>query len=144
MRKSVPIATAALARHGLQPLFSWDNNKIQANADLTAMGLQPHQKLPLAPYMPDAHKVIEHLFARLKTMVLQQLYLFPNGTIITPDFAQELVWRCFWAQPTAAIAADVASLPLTYAVIAADRPFQWVDGSSHTGVAGAWPPKKYR
>jgi uncharacterized membrane protein len=137
-------ARARLAALGLSPFFSWDNNRIQATANLANMGILPHEKVPLAPYMPDAHKVIEHTFARIKAEVKDAVYLLGPDTVMTPALAQSIVYARFWQQQQATIRADVDSLPLTYAAIARQGQFTWLDGSKHTGVAGNWPAKKYR
>ena len=138
------IARQLMRQFGLTPLFSWDNNRIQATADLQLMGIHPWEQLPLGAYMPDAHKVIEHTFARLKAAVELRMYQLGSSVQMTPQLAQQIVAECFHQLPQQSIAADVMSLPLTYAVIANNGPFIWEDGTQHIGVAGAWPPKKYR
>ena len=144
MRLMANIARIRMAQLGLSPIFSWDNNVIQATASLQQIGILPNEQLPLGAYMPDAHQVIEHTFARLKAAVQLRLYQLGSTVQVTPQLAQQIVSECFWQLPQQHIAADVRSLPLTYAVIANNGPFQWLDGSVHVGVAGQWPPKKYR
>lgn len=144
MRVMAILARFKMQQYGLSPLFSWDNNIIQATASLQGMGISPGEQLPLGAYMPDAHKVIEHFFARLKAAVQLRCYQLGSTVQMSPQLAQQIVKECFVQMPQQAIAADVKSLPLTYAVIAHNGPFIWVDGTQHTGVDGAWPPKKHR
>jgi hypothetical protein len=144
MRVLAAWARLAMLPFGVSPLFSWDNNIIQATASLQSMGILPCEQLPLGNYMPDAHKVIEHAFARLKAAVRLRCYQLGSTVQMSPQLAQQIVTECFFQMPQQAIAADVRSLPLTYAVISQNGPFTWVDGTQHIGVAGAWPPKKYR
>jgi hypothetical protein len=138
------MARGVMMQHGMSPLFSWDNNIIQATASLQAMAILAEEQLPLGAYMPDAHKVIEHFFARLKAAVQLRCYQLGSTVKMSPQLAQQIVQECFYQMPQQSIAADVKGLPLTYAVIAQNGPFVWEDGTQHTGVAGAWAPKKYR
>ena len=139
------VAKGVIARFGpLQAYVSWDNNKIQKTANLDRMGVLPHEKLPLAEYMPDGHKIIEHFFARLKGKVMEEVY--KRATDLTPGSAQQLVLDAFFHSSTKAIYKDVLSLPLTYRVIATPKGSQFLDakGRVHTGSGGDWPAKACR
>ena len=137
-----------LQQRGFTPRISWDNNKIQKNADLGQMGVLPEEKVPLAPYMPDGHKVIEHVFARAKHELVEQVYqLGSEADRITAADAQRMVRNALSKVATPAqIKKDVDSLPLTYEVIARPRGqlFLGRDGKWHRGTGGDWPPKIYR
>jgi hypothetical protein len=137
-----------LQQRGLTPRISYDNNKIQKNADLGQMGVLPEERVPLAPYMPDGHKVIEHVFARAKYKLVEQVYSLGSAADrITAADAQQMVKDVISMVTTPAqIRADVDSLPLTYEVIARPRGqlFQSRDGKWHRGTGGDWPPKIYR
>lgn len=145
MKLLVQQAKAAMLPTGLTPLFSWDNNKIQKTASLTAMGLTAEQVLSLPNYSPDMHKAIEHAFAQLKHSVQQQL-LQPQATALTARQAQQLVEQCFFAISKVGIFKDVCSLPNTYFVIAGDEGVtaQGPDGLHHVCSGGNWPARQYR
>lgn len=110
------------------------------------MGVDPAEKVPLAPYMPDGHKVIEHVFAIAKHKLVEAIYSIGNQQL-TPILAQQLVHWCFQQVVTAqSVSADADSLPLTYEVIAtpANQMFMGPDGRLHEGTGGNWAPKRYR
>jgi hypothetical protein len=135
-----------LGLQGVIPRISWDNNRIQKNADLGRMGVDPAEKVPLAPYMPDGHKVIEHVFAVVKHKLVDAIYSIGNQRL-TPIFAQQLVLWCFQQAISAqSVSRDADTLPLTYEVIAtpAGQMFMGPDGRLHEGTGGDWAPKRYR
>lgn len=148
MKILVAMARQQLGALGLQPLFSYDNNKIQATASLYQMGLSRGEKVPLARYMPDGHRVIENVFAWLKPAVHKSLYGGGRLAIgaVTPAEAREVVHNCFKAYPTAAVQKNVHDLPVTYHVISQPRDSytQGPDGLFHIGTGGDWTPKEYR
>jgi hypothetical protein len=127
------------------PVYSWDNNKIFKTASLQRMGLEERHKLPLSEYSPDMHKAIEHPFHILKHKVQEQL-LQPRLHPITTHEAQQLVIDCFMSISKDSIAKDVASLPVTYHVIAGDKGVVSLgpDGEYHTCSGGDWPARRYR
>ena len=134
-----------MARFGpVQAYVSWDNNNIHKIADFGRMSVLPHEKLPLAEYMPDGHKVIEHFFARLKSKIMEEVYRM--GSELTAASAQQLVLNACFQSSQQAIYKDVQSLPLTYKVIATTKGHQFLDatGKVHTGSGGDWPAKTYR
>ena len=145
----VPKAKAEMTRCGLAARFSYDNNKIQATADLAKMHMQPQDKVALGPYMPDCHKAIEHAVGNTKRSVQAKLYeegwLDRKGEF-TPQEAQELVQEAFHNLSTDAIRKDVESLPYTYKVISAPRRalVQGPNGRWYEGTAGDWPPAELR
>jgi hypothetical protein len=145
MKIFVPDATARMQKYGLKPLFSWDNNRIQASASLRAMGLREEQKVPLPAYSPDMHKVIEHVFAHVKRAVQDALKQSRTRPLDADD-ARQLVEVCFRGATTESIMRDVLSLRETYFVIAHAKGITAVglDGEQHTGVGGDWPPNRYR
>jgi hypothetical protein len=138
-----------LAAHGLEAKFSYDNNKIQATADLRRMGVGEGEKVPLAPYMPDGHKVIEHAVGNVKRAV--QAMLYGEGWLdrrrdFTPSVAQELVKEAFKGLSKEGIREDIESLPSTYLVISAPRGavVQAPNGKLYKGTGGDWAPAELR
>lgn len=148
MRILADLARRKLRKYNLIPLFSYDNAKIQATAELGQMGLSPQEKVPLAEYMPDGHKVIEHCFGYLKPAVQKRLYQsgkLPGGGLTATE-AMQLVFDCYKAYPMAAIQKDVDSLPTTYHVISQPKDSYTLgpDGLFHIGTGGDWAPKALR
>lgn len=126
-------------------LFSWDNNTIQAGADLKRMGLTASRVLPLSRYSPDMHKVIEHAINQHKYIIHNQL-MQPRARQLTTEQFQELVYDSWFKIKQAAIEADVRSLPITYHIISTDRGVmsEGPDGPFYQGSGGDWPDKRFR
>lgn len=145
MKVLVNYTQEAMKDSGFEPMYSWDNNKIQAVANLQVMGITQEDKLPLSKYSPDLHKVIEHAFAQLKNRVRHAL-LQPCATAMTPAQAQRLVGSCFQSIPTEAIFADVCSLPTTYLVVSGGQGEVKLgaDQQYHVCSGGDWPERQYR
>jgi hypothetical protein len=144
MQHLVTHARQAMAAYGLQPLFSWDNNKIQKVADLATMGLTPAEVLPVPAYAPDLQKPIEHPWNPIKHGVQQQL-LQPRSKRVTPSEARQIVEQQIAAISRQSIVKDVLSLPSTYLVVALakGRVYKNLDGEYVTGTGGDWAPAKY-
>ena len=133
-----------MRRRGLPCYFSFDNDHIQKYADLRSMGIQPWEKMPLAPYSPDCHKVIEHFFHRLECDLWESIY--SEGGVYNGITLQQRAEQVFWRMRPEPIADDCSTLPLTYKVIntPANQQFWGENGVLHTGVGGDWPPRAYR
>lgn len=135
-------------KKGLTPLFSYDNNRLQAGASYAKMGMDPKEHIPLASYMPDGHKVIEHFFNRFKAALWNSLY--EEGPVLSGEELQERVLKIWGQMHTpehiAHIQKDVDSLPLTYEIIAtpAGTQFTGPDGQIHEGVGGDWARRAHR
>lgn len=131
-------ARKMLAKHGLSPLFSYDNNRIQAGASFKRMCIKPEEKVPLAPYMPDAHRVIEHTFHNLKRMLRESIYL--DGIEATGIALQTRLMKLFLEIPVGWIAKDCAKLPLGYEMIATAKNvlFKSPTGHEYAGTGGDW------
>lgn len=142
MHKIIPMARAAMAARGLTARFSYDNNRIQETSTLRKLGLQQGEKVPLGPYMPDCHKVIEHVFAQLKPNVTKELYATTGFQNLTSGEAQTLVERCFFQNiKQQSIYKDGMTCPVTYFVVMTDEDRMEVgpDGLYHRGSGGDWP-----
>jgi hypothetical protein len=142
MQKLIAMAREAMAERGLPARFSYDNNRIQQTASLRQLGLQECEKVPLGPYMPDCHKVIEHVFAQLKPIVTKELYAQTGMTYLTSAIAQSLVKDCFFTKITQEqIARDALTNPVTYFVVKTDQDRMELgpDGMYHKGTGGDWP-----
>lgn len=142
MRKLIPIARAAMAALGLPARFSYDNNRIQETAKEQQLGLRHGEKVPLGKYMPDCHKVIEHVFAQLKPIVTKELYATTGLQNLTAAAAQSLVETCFFQHiKQESIESDGNTLPVTYFVVKTDEDRMEVgpDHLYHRGTGGDWP-----
>lgn len=136
--------TKLFQSYGLDALFSFDNSGPQKWAEFPKMCMYPAEKVPLAAYMPDGHKVIEHTFHRLKQDLWNSL-LGPEGPIHTGVELQDRVERLFFAQPQAHFKRDGEDLPLTYHYIATDKGvhFTGPDNLEHVGTGGDWAPSAH-
>lgn len=128
---------------------SFDNPTIHTKVDLPA-GVK---RVPLSPYSPDIHKIIEHVFGRIKPRLPEMCWdLTAGGTGLQPSLkvtrkAYKQVVRRHTAQET--IAGDVRSLVLTLKVIAAEEGEFIEKVMRHgtrliEGTAGDWAPKILR
>lgn len=130
--------------HDLDPLFSWDNAGHQKWADYLNMRVSPFEHVPLAAYMPDGHKVIEHTFHRLKQALWDSIYT--EGPITTGAQAQNRIERLFMEMPTEHFYRDAQDLPLTYQYIATDAGVRFTgpNGLEHVGTGGDWAPTAHQ
>lgn len=134
--------------------LSYDNNSIQATADLTSLKHpDTGEEIPLAPqghrlelpaYSHDLNKPIEHLFGTVKHRIKVELY---------EDWAkykdarelQKLVYTIFHnlAQYNLDrhVAADVAGLPLLRQILSTPATILFADddGDVHVGTGGDYP-----
>lgn len=148
MKKLVQVAREELAKvdPNLTPIFSYDNNKIQADAKLEAMGITPEEKLELPTYSPDMHKVIEHVFGVLKGQ-LQAEMLKNNPSKLSTSTAQYMVKAYFMdGIHKESIQADVDSLPVTWHIISTPEGVEAVgpDGKVYRGTGGEWADTRHR
>lgn len=107
-------------------------------------GLPP--RMPLAPRMPDGHKVVEHVFPNLKSSFFKKL-IDVGAANIDSKKAQDLLVEVFESKVTAdSISHDTQTLPLTMKMIAKDKGkvFEFGNGQYYTGTGGGWPPKRFR
>lgn len=113
-----------------QIILCYDNNKIQAGADISTLehpdGEHPpisihveEQRLKLPTYSPDLNRPIEHLFGCVKTKIRQTLYehypKYKSGRDL-----QTLVWDQFhkWCKKhLQSVANDVSGLPMLWQVL---------------------------
>lgn len=139
MKLLVQQARDRMAEFHLEPRFSWDNASTQATADLEAMGLTEAEKVPLAPYMPDAHQVIEHAFANLKRDLWNNIY--EHGAPKKAAAAQERVAEVFLGQSHVSIFTNVhGKLIRCYQVVSCAKgvTFEGLDGKVLEGSGGDW------
>lgn len=99
------------------PQYSFDGASAHWSVDaLEELGIVGDVRFPLSPKSPDMHKVIEHVFGRLKKVFREWLYHYP-----APRDARaymEKVEHLFWHDPDMAgahvIRKEVESLRATY------------------------------
>lgn len=130
----------------LQPLFSYDNNRIQAYANMESMGISPEERLVLPPWSPDMHKVIEHTFAQLKAH-LQADMLTYNPARLTAHMAHQKVLFGFMnGISKEGIRKDVESMPATWHIISSPAGVlrQGPDGRYYMGTGGEWADTGHR
>jgi hypothetical protein len=148
MKKLVEVARRELAKLDptLKPIFSYDNNRIQKEASLAAMGITAEEKLELPPSSPDMHKVIEHVFAILKGQLQAEL-LKLNPAKLSAAKAQHMVKVYFMhGISKQSIQADVNSLPVTWHIIStpAGVTAKGPDGKMYRGSGGEWADTRHR
>lgn len=105
---------------------------------------QPAAWLEHPAYSPDMHLVIEHRFAELKQYVVNRVYQwgFEHCTVAT--IRQFVLEFCSTITPQL-IQADLENLKMCYKIVAARTDqFVTVGHQSYRGVAGGWPPKRFR
>lgn len=151
------IAIGKAVKAGLpleQQYWSWDNaHANMTTAEAQALAGRKHIRLPLPPWSPDMHKVIEHVMHTLKTGFSEALDL--TEELPTPKQMQHMVRGIFYDIPAAHIQADVDTLPLTYLSIAAPqgKKITVFEGDEQqgekllgrvVGVEGDWAPKALR
>lgn len=125
-----------------RPLFSWDNNHSQTAkvvdkklffhdtplASGETYNIDDH-KIPIPPYSPDMHRIIEHVFNRLVHNLYARIYRFPEQ-FKTPKDVADLLVHAFFEMTAESIAKDVEQMPELYA---------WLVNNG-----GKWPPRGMR
>lgn len=112
---------------GMKIMYSWDNDKIHAGADVGKKGFRESDRLELPPCSSDMHKVIEHVHARLQEK-LQDWLLEYGGEKPSIQECRAKVEELFWRDAGVAkggkgrgwvgpVWKDVDSLPKTYKAI---------------------------
>lgn len=133
----------------LPKFLSFDNASCH-NIMPTVYETRGFKRVPLSAHSPDMHKVIEHTFARFKSVLHHRIYEnFAKTGVVQPskDDVKRLIEEALRevAKPTT-IAADQQSLPITLQIIASDegQRFTVADGREFEGSGGNWPPRGFR
>ena len=148
MREIVQRATTFWQPKGFKPFFCFDNAKIQVGADPASYGMEPWQRLPLAPYSPDFNRCIEHRFAYMKRWVRDHIYW--EGEMRGQQFStlelQAVVRAAFKSIPADSIARDAAGLPLLWSLVRGSKGsvVETADGHQHQCSGGYYPEAAYR
>lgn len=130
--KAEAMLQPAMAAAGGKPkiMYSWDNDKIHAGADLERVGITSSMRLELPPLSSDMHKVIEHVHAQVQRKFDDWLWDY-EGQGPTAQECMDQVEAIFRQQiTTESIFRDVHSLHATYAAIIA--------------AEGGYPAPKFR
>jgi hypothetical protein len=129
----------------VEPLYSWDNNRTNASADIHKMGLTEEQAVPLPTYSPDMHQIIEHAIAQFKKE-LAKAVLEHDGQPMTASEAQKLAEDVFKGLDWSGIAANDQKLVCNWQVISTPEgePVKCIDGKWHTGTGGNYPSADLR
>lgn len=135
--------------------LSFDNNAIQATADVTmftnpddpadTIPLLPNGiKLPLPAYSHDLNRPIEHIFGTVKHLIRTELYAdwdrYKDAAAL-----QGLVWQVFHNLAVynmqRHVEADVAGLPLLWLILSTPAGILFADdcGKVHVGTGGDYP-----
>lgn len=126
------------------PLFSYDNLSTQHYADLADLGITPAEKLPLGPYMPDAHQIVEHCFAGFKPWFMTHVYAVSGPGTESADLQRLLKteWANFerYCHEKGSLRRNADDLPVTLEVIKMPRVafVSEVDGKVRVGSSGGW------
>ena len=101
--------------------------------------------LPHPAHSPDLHQVIEHRFAELKQYLVNRVYQIGFERCTVQLLRQIVLEFCATQITPAKIQSELANLKLCYQVVAAPT-YQWVlvGRQNYAGVAGGWPPKRFR
>lgn len=132
-----------------QQFWSWDN----AHANMTTEDAErlgrAGIRLPLPPWSPDMHRVIEHVMHTVKTGFAERLDY--AAELPSPRQMQHMVQDIFYSIPKEHTKADCDTLPLTYESIrmpqGEKRPLNDKKGELLwllEGVGGDWAPKALR
>lgn len=129
---------------GAPLLVSWDNAHNNATAaDLQDGGFHELKRIPLPPYSPDMHKVVESFLGRLDADFHKRLLHHPSYR--SPEQLQSLLLHAFTCMPREHIEASVKGLRLTYRMIFEPAGQEFTEGGkAYTGCGANWPPHKFR
>jgi hypothetical protein len=96
-------------------------------------------------HSPDMHQVIEHRFAELKQYLVNRVYQIGWEHCDIQQLRQFVLEFCETSITPEKIQRELENLLLWYKVVSA-KPDEWVlAGTQHyPGVAGGWPPKRFR
>jgi hypothetical protein len=148
MREIVQRATTFWQPKGFKPFFCFDNAKIQVGADPASYGMEPWQRLPLAPYSPDFNRCIEHRFAYMKRWVRDHIYWEGEmrGQELNTLELQDVVRAAFKSIPADSVARDAAGLPLLWSLVRGSKGsvVETADGHQHQCSGGYYPEAAYR
>lgn len=118
---------------GAPIIYSFDNDKIHQKPEtLAALKINYKNRLPLPPYSPDMHRVIEYTVGRLKTAFRKWLYAHPGAN--TMEKYQDALTTIFFNKKKKSVAdaetinKSVKRLPSLFKEILAAK--------------GGWPPRK--
>jgi hypothetical protein len=133
-----------IATSGYNHLVSVDNASIHGLQDTQHNLGYPGTFLMHPPHSPDLHQVIEHRFAELKQYLVDRVYQIGFECCNAKLLRQIVVEYAATITP-AKIQADIQNLIKCYKVVAADSNTEVQFGhESYKGVAGGWPPKRFR
>lgn len=135
-------AAQQLSTKGLEPLFCYDNNRIQKGAEWGRMGITRQQKVEIPTHSPDFNKPIEHVFNQIKEKLCE--YIYDSHEVLTPELLQQWVVLIFQGISADSIARDVSSLEQTYLAVSADKGQLISDGYSQIvqGTGGDYPKER--
>jgi hypothetical protein len=105
----------------------------------------PDRFLNHPAHSPDLHQVIEHRFAELKQYIVERVYAVGFENCTSGVLRQFVLDFCATRITPELIQRELANLQLCYQVVAAPN-YQWVLAGQqyYCGVAGGWPPKRFR
>lgn len=140
----LPLQQQWARAHGYEASVSMDGCPIHDLGDCPYDFGQPGAWLQHPPYSPDMHLLIEHRFAELKQFVVDRVYQvgFERCTVWT--IRQFVLQFCSTITPQL-IQEDLENLIMCYKIVAAPTTqFVTIGHESYRGVAGGWPPKRFR
>ncbi len=129
---------------GSRHLVSLDNASIHSLQDTRHNLGYPGAFVIHPAHSPDLHQVIEHRFAELKQYLVDRVYQigFERCNV---QLLRQIVLEYAATITPGKIKADIQNLIKCYQVVAADSDTEVHFGhESYKGVAGGWPPKRFR
>lgn len=134
-----------IAATGWNHLVSLDGASIHKVQDAPYILGYPETFLNHPAHSPDLHQVIEHRFAELKQYLVNRVYQIGFERCTVQLLRQIVLEFCATQITPAKIESELANLKLCYQVVAAPT-YQWVlvGTQNYAGVAGGWPPKRFR
>lgn len=126
-------------------LVSLDGASIHKLQDAPHVLGYPFHFLNHPAHSPDLHQVIEHRFAELKQYLVNRVYQIGFQRCTVQVLRQIVLEFCATQITPAKIVSELANLKLCYQIVAAPT-YTWVlvGKQNYAGVAGGWPPKRFR
>lgn len=129
--------------------LSFDNAPNHNVGDTFVPGLG-FKRVPLSPYSPDMHKVIEHTFSRFKRSLHASIYdrCAERGVseLTPPEVRRLAIAALEEAGAATSIAKDLRTLPVTLRMVATPEGQAFVagDGRDYIGTGGNWARESWR
>jgi hypothetical protein len=134
-----------IERTGRRLYVSLDNASIHNMKEVDLSLGWPDRFLKHPAHSPDLHQVIEHRFAEMKQYIVERVYQTGFHKVNSRVLKQFVLEFCRDRISPEIIQKELVNLKLCYQVVATPN-YQWVLAGKqyYCGVAGGWPPKRFR